>query len=716
MDESPSIYEFGPFRLDPRKRVLSRDGLPIALTPKPLELLVVLVERAGRVVDKEQLMRRLWPDSFVEEGNLAVNVSILRKALGESPSQHEYIRTVPGVGYEFVARVTAAGADFDAGLAAPPRPVASTGRNSVVLAAAAVALVVAVAVGFPARRGGDAPEPTGAGPAARFSSVEVAGLTHTGEAGLAAISPDGKYVVHVAVEGGRQGLQVRQLLAPSGVQVVPPAEVRYDGLTFSPDGQSIFYSRVEGQARSAALFRVPMLGGAPAQVIDDVDTSVSFSPDASRFVFVRGYPQARETCLVVAGADGSRERRLACRAQPDPYGLSGIAWSPDGRTIAVPVVAMAAPGRDRVVLVDSSSGAERPFGDQSFQRIGFLGWLPDQGGLVVDAAPAGQGRGRSAGGQLWLLPFPAGGARRLTNDLSDYYGVSVARAADSLVSLQRDPRSTLWIADGGDAPKGRAISSAVTARDGEGGIAWTPDGRLLFASLAGGSWDIWTSDAGGTQRRQLTSDPAAETLPTVSPDGRIVLFLSDQAGSSDLWRMDADGADLQRLTRGAAVVRAAFLPGGGEIVYSSGAPPRTWKIPAAGGTPVPILRGDELPPAFQFHAVSADGRSLLGSFPQVAARGWRVAAVPIDGRGRWRDLGAILDPEAWTADVAGIHYPVTERGTTNIWRLPLQGGPPVQVTRFDRDRIFQFAWSRDGRSLAMTRGAMSANVVLLTGR
>jgi hypothetical protein len=93
-----------------------------------------------------------------------------------------------------------------------------------------------------------------------------------------------------------------------------------------------------------------------------------------------------------------------------------------------------------------------------------------------------------------------------------------------------------------------------------------------------------------------------------------------------------------------------------------------------------------------------------------------VAALPVDGRGRWRELGAVPDPETWTADTTGIRYPVTERGTTNIWRLPLRGGQPVQVTRFDRDLIFRFAWSREGRSLAMTRGSVSANVVLLTGR
>lgn len=110
MSQGPEqIYQFGAFRLDAEKRVLHKEGNPLALTPKVLETLLVLVERHGRVVEKEELMQRLWPDSFVEEANLTQNISVLRKVLGESPNQHRYIVTVPGRGYRFVAEVTELG-------------------------------------------------------------------------------------------------------------------------------------------------------------------------------------------------------------------------------------------------------------------------------------------------------------------------------------------------------------------------------------------------------------------------------------------------------------------------------------------------------------------------------------------------------------------------------------------------------------------------------
>ncbi|HVG17904.1 MAG TPA: transcriptional regulator, partial [Blastocatellia bacterium] len=103
--QSKHFYDFGPYRLDTVKRLLLKEGEPVSLTPKALDTLLALVQDSGQVIGKEELIKRVWPDSFVEEGNLTVNISMLRKALGETPNQHRYIVTVPGRGYRFVASV-----------------------------------------------------------------------------------------------------------------------------------------------------------------------------------------------------------------------------------------------------------------------------------------------------------------------------------------------------------------------------------------------------------------------------------------------------------------------------------------------------------------------------------------------------------------------------------------------------------------------------------
>src|SRR5271157_3326876 len=100
------LYKFGPFLLDPSERRLLRDDKPVPLTPKAFDTLVVLVQHRGKLLEKEELMKELWPDTFVEESNLAFNVSTLRKALGEEQSEQRYIETVPKKGYRFAAQVT----------------------------------------------------------------------------------------------------------------------------------------------------------------------------------------------------------------------------------------------------------------------------------------------------------------------------------------------------------------------------------------------------------------------------------------------------------------------------------------------------------------------------------------------------------------------------------------------------------------------------------
>ena len=103
--QATQLYEFGPYRLDPARRVLLRGDEVVPLTPKTFDTLILLVEKSGRVIAKEELLEKVWPDTVVEDANLAVNISTIRKALGERPGGGQYIETVPRRGYRFVERV-----------------------------------------------------------------------------------------------------------------------------------------------------------------------------------------------------------------------------------------------------------------------------------------------------------------------------------------------------------------------------------------------------------------------------------------------------------------------------------------------------------------------------------------------------------------------------------------------------------------------------------
>src|SRR5215469_187926 len=99
------LYEFERFVLDPAEQSLLRDGEPVSLTPKAFGILCVLIQNNGRLLDKDELIKAVWPNSFVEEANLSVNISALRRALGDTPNGQELIRTVPKLGYRFVIPV-----------------------------------------------------------------------------------------------------------------------------------------------------------------------------------------------------------------------------------------------------------------------------------------------------------------------------------------------------------------------------------------------------------------------------------------------------------------------------------------------------------------------------------------------------------------------------------------------------------------------------------
>jgi hypothetical protein len=172
-----------------------------------------------------------------------------------------------------------------------------------------------------------------------FQQMQLDKLTYTGKASLATISPDGKYVVHVNSDGAQSSLWVRQVATSSNVEILPASETRFLGQTFSPDGVFIYYVVYEKTSPMGNVYQIPVLGGQPKKIIEDVDSPISFSADGRQFAFIRHFPQSGETALLVANADGSGERKVISRKRPARFGagtLSGPAWSPKGSLIACP--------------------------------------------------------------------------------------------------------------------------------------------------------------------------------------------------------------------------------------------------------------------------------------------------------------------------------------------------------------------------------------------
>jgi serine/threonine protein kinase/tricorn protease-like protein len=537
-----------------------------------------------------------------------------------------------------------------------------------------------------------------------FNDVRITRLTNTGKSYQAVISPDGKYVAHAMSDGGKQSLWIRHIATARNVEIVPPSETQYRGISFSRDSNYVYYAVSEKNKPVAVLYQIGALGGTPKRLVDDVDSAISISPDNSQFVFMRGIPNQRRSELVIANMDGSGERTLAVRRLPDVF--ESPAWSPDGRVVACSARTGASGSYMTVIAVDVADGTEKPVTGETWLEVGRVSWVKDGSALVMTATDQA-----SRVSQVWRVAYPGGETRRITNDLNQYVSASLTEDSNTLTVVEQDSLANLWTAPGGDANRARQITSGAGKY---GRVSWTPDGKLLYNIGEGGDLNIWRMDADGGNQKQLTVDSGVNFHATASPDGRYIAFASTRGGdanNNNIWRMDADGRNPKQLTRSHSDISPAFSPDGKWVVYHSYVSGRShlWRVPVDGGEAVQLTNTTSYLPA-----VSPDGKYIAcGYWDEQLNSQVAVAIIPFDGGQPVKIFNIQPGLMRWSADGSSLMFLDIQEGVSNIWLQPLAGGEPKQITQFKADRIFSFDWSRD-RQLACSRGIVTSDVVILS--
>jgi len=606
-----------------------------------------------------------------------------------------------------------------AGAASGTVPVAASSRHSVIVAGARksklgigllalLAALVLAAAGYGVFTLLHRPQPP------PFQSMTMTNLTSSGKASMAAISPDGKYAVHVVDDAGQKSLWIRNIPTNSVTQIVPPADTQYIGLTFSLDGNYIYLIRTEKEhAGIGLLYQIPVLGGTPRLMASDVDSRISFSPDGRRFTFRRNSTQTKSSAVLIADVDGGNERKLMELTYPETFG-GNPSWSPDGKVIAI----MDYFGRKKgelgqFVAIDVVSGQKTPIA--SVGRAGqVLGssWLPDGSGLLASV----NGPNTNWITQIGYISYPAGEFRRITNDINRYSeAINATRDGRMLVTVSTESTTNIWV-----MPASGTAAQAVQITSGRaeaGSLDWTADGQILSATggTQGFEFDLRKSDGSG--KTTVLSDTALSWAPSACGDGQHIVFNSarNQNGVT-VWQIDAAGGHLKEITTGPTNQNPICSPDGQWVIYKafeeSGA--SIWKIPIDGGTPVRLSPLPAYSPA-----LSPDGKMVAFGSIEGAAPNFRLLWIVVPSAGGEPLYKIVSDPRAtqslrFTPDGKSLAYVVNERGVSNVWATPLAGGSPRQLTDFKSDLIFDFAWSRDGKLLALSRGQVNRDVVLLT--
>lgn len=553
-----------------------------------------------------------------------------------------------------------------------------------------------------------------------FFGSDMTRLTTTGKSKYVAVSPDGRYVAHIVGGESGESLWVRQVAVANDLQIAPAAQRYLVWVTFSPDGNFVYYLALERDKGDTELFRVPVLGGPTLKVAHNVGAP-TFSPDGTRVAYMM--QRSEETRLIVASVEGLNETlqlarqapeflmpsetKLVSRNEPDYLNAFWYspAWSPDGKSLAFPVAQGDEKGRYETVLaVDVDTGAERKLTETRWQQVGQPQWLSD--GLVVTASESS-----TAPQQLWHISLPDGITSRVTRDLNNYQNLSLTSDGKTLAVIQNHAVSNIWtVGENGSAAK-QVISEAGLFNE----IIWLPDGRIAYTSNAGGSSEIWTVDADGKNLRQLTVGANARLGLAATIDEKHLIFSAERDGKYNLWRIGIDGSNLTRITNGDGEYYPQCTPDGQWIVYQSGGNfPTLWKLPTGGGDAIQLTKTTASRPS-----LSPDGKFIayhyLDSSLKPSRWGIGISSTEDGTRVKRFDFSPTVVERLvkWTPDGKNIAFLNSPNGIPNIWLQPLDGGEPKPLTDFPSDNIIAFNWNADGRQLAVIRGVETSDVLLI---
>ena len=535
-------------------------------------------------------------------------------------------------------------------------------------------------------------------------------ITSSENVTAASISPDGKYVVYVESRQGEQSLNLRQVGGVQSLQLIAPRRVAYWGVNFNRDSTAVVFGLKSDEEPTGAIYQISTLGGVAKKLLRRVDSTSTFSPEGSQMTWlVAQYPEQDQSSVMIAGSDGSDPRILATFEQPElvaPIFHTGPSWSPDGRLIAMSLLSTDAPRRARLIAIDAETGVIEWTAAQEWSWSAAVGWLPDGNGLLVIAQHQEQ-----SDAQIWFVRYPEGAARQITSDLFDYRIISLTADGGTLLTIPSDGRSDMWSIprDGDERPQKISHSRL----DGIFGFAFTADGRIVYQTLEAGRLDIAIMNADGSGRQRLTDDEEDDRYPRVAPDGRIV-YRTETPSGIELRRMDSDGSNLQVLAVSPIQGKPYISPDGEWVVLQllTDGVPKIWRVPLEGGTLEPVIDLESFLPV-----ISPDGLRLAFYYQDPEDDSFKIGVTPFNGG----ELEVRLEAEAfyggtllrWTEDGEALLTNTMPSDRANLWRLPLDGGEPERLTDFDERRMYWYELSPDGKTLAVTRGELLRDAVLI---
>lgn len=544
-----------------------------------------------------------------------------------------------------------------------------------------------------------------------FESVSINQITNVGTIEDVAFSPDGRFLAEVRNDEGLRTVWIRNIATNTATPILGAFANAYVGLTFSPDGNYLYFTRGTPENSSERLlYSMPVFGGTPKQLIYDIDSSVSFAPDGKRLTYVRWTPDRKDQLseLHIAEKDGSNNQVLLTTLER----IKCPVWSPNGRRIAWTSERSKKPGRPiewidlaskQVTVIDPP---ENIIFSSSRRDSTSLAWLPDNRHLLTMYYKA-----RSTRAQIGVIDLKSGEFHTVTNDVNAYSQVALAANGHTLATVLTSIDSSIafYKADGG------APTEKLPLRVSPFSIAWANEDRLL---LVGDGIGLAAMDRNTKKIQNFDlGDVEMGAWVNTCPDGHI-LFTGHPKGSAEarLFRMSATGEDIAQITK-TGIARAPFCsPDSKEVYFSirSGTQIALWTVPLAGGEPQQVLAQQ-----------SSEGADMISHDAKLSAL--KVAqtqkfAASICDLSSGRLLSALaLDesatnnyPPRFAPDDRGLVYQALRNGGHTLIYQPLDGSASRPILEPVSESLPDYAWSPSGKQLAVIHLKSASDLVLIS--
>lgn len=725
-----NLYEFGDFRLNTETNTLWRDNELIQIPQKAVELLRLIVEKQGEVVSKDEIFAKVWAETFVEDGVLTQNIYTLRQVLGTDENGKPLIENLKRRGYRITIPVKTNGnlqtrnqeiifatqtrteiieeiIETDSPkLLSGEKPFYSR-KSTVFFGGGLIFVLLASFVGYRMFRQKIRTyfQPT-------VENVQFLKVTDTGNIDYPSLSPDGNMCVYVR----QQLLFLKDIASNKEIKLEIPNVEKFSSVQFSPNGDSIFFRNAEIPRRIANIMQVSRFGGETKLIAEKAWANFAVSPNGKNIAFIRNF--SGHQILYLKNLENSEERELHRRFYPENfYYLATPSWSPDGKKIAF--IAQAAEERStKLFVANVETGAVEEIKSNRLRQFDSAVWLPDGETLIVLAKELGKES------QVWKLFYPGGEVQRISNGLNSFEKVSVSADGKKVLAMQSVRNSNIYVADTKNIAEQQPLTASNSGNFGEVTLDWINNEKVIYASSdeKNPSANLSTISISDKTRQILTSNTDFQSdYAKTSADGTIY-FLANRGRLINIWRMDNTGENLKQITDGRDGLRLFPAPApDGKFVYYLHRTRESSSIKrfnlAEQKEEMFFSREDVIPAGFL--SISSDGKHLVflnlknvieGEDEEI---GFQATVISIENPNevKFYKIPKYRNSIKFSPDGTGLDYAMNNK----FVRQNFQTSEINDLISYPQEQVFNFSWSKDGNKLAISRGKVSQDAVLLTG-